>query len=171
MGKVSARMACSLVARPPPPKPCSTRAKISRGSVWREAAEHGTDGEHGDAGHVEALASDAVGQPAGDGQHDGAGDQVAGEHPGGLLLAGAQAPAMWGRATLAMEVSSTSMNVASVTVMATSHGLWCGFQCSSSKTRSAMTPRRWIASLARMPHPVILRAGRESAQIARGSVE
>ena len=35
-------------------------------------------------------------------------------------------PAMWGRATFAMLVSSTSMNVASVTVIATSQGLrWC----------------------------------------------
>jgi hypothetical protein len=32
-------------------------------------------------------------------------------------------PAMWGRATLAIEESSTSMNVASVTVTAMIHGL------------------------------------------------
>jgi hypothetical protein len=35
---------------------------------------------------------------------------------------------MCGNATFAMEESSTSMNVASVTVMATSHGLKEGFQ-------------------------------------------
>ena len=40
-------------------------------------------------------------------------------------------PAMCGKATLAIEESSTSMNVASVTVMATTQGLmsgraWCG---------------------------------------------
>jgi len=35
-------------------------------------------------------------------------------------------PAMCGRATLAMEVSSTSMNVASVTVTAMIHGLTAG---------------------------------------------
>src|SRR6266481_1342146 len=35
-------------------------------------------------------------------------------------------PAMCGRATLAMEESSTSMKVASVTVMATIHGLMLG---------------------------------------------
>src|SRR5215469_7944674 len=35
-------------------------------------------------------------------------------------------PAICGSATLAMEVSSTSMNVASVTVMATIHGLTRG---------------------------------------------
>ncbi len=36
-------------------------------------------------------------------------------------------PAMCGRATLAMEVSSTSMNAASATVMAISQGLTRGF--------------------------------------------
>jgi hypothetical protein len=35
---------------------------------------------------------------------------------------------MWGRATLAMEVSRTSMKVARVTVRATAHLLWWGFQ-------------------------------------------
>jgi hypothetical protein len=35
---------------------------------------------------------------------------------------------MCGRATLAMEVSSTSMKVASVTVSAMAQGLWFGFQ-------------------------------------------
>ena len=63
---------------------------ISSGRVLREAAEQRADGEQGDAGHVEALASEAVGEPAGDGQNDGAGDQIAGEDPGGLFLAGAE---------------------------------------------------------------------------------
>src|SRR5438105_12487014 len=40
-------------------------------------------------------------------------------------------PAMCGNETLAMLVSSTSMNVASVTVKAIAHGLWRGVQCSS----------------------------------------
>ena len=38
---------------------------------------------------------------------------------------------MWGSATLAMLVSSTSMKVARVTVSPTSHGLWLGRQCDS----------------------------------------
>src|SRR6266545_1216785 len=42
-------------------------------------------------------------------------------------------PAMCGSATFAIAVSSTSMNVARVTVNATAHGLWRGLQlaCSS----------------------------------------
>jgi hypothetical protein len=39
---------------------------------------------------------------------------------------------MCGKDTLAMEVSSTSMNVASVTVRAISHGLYLGFQGAST---------------------------------------
>src|SRR3954452_22783986 len=46
-------------------------------------------------------------------------------------------PAMWGKATFAMLVSSTSMNVASVTVMAIAHGLWRGRQL------SVIAPRPW----------------------------
>src|ERR1039458_9330256 len=41
-------------------------------------------------------------------------------------------PAIWGKATLAMLVSSTSMNVASVTVSAMIHGLTAGRQASAS---------------------------------------
>ena len=41
-----------------------------------------------DAGHVKALAADAVGDPSADGQHHGIGDQIAGQHPGGFVAAG-----------------------------------------------------------------------------------
>ena len=61
-----------------------------QGKRLRQAAQQRADGEHRDAGHVEALAADAVGEPTGDGQNDGARDQVAGQHPGGFLLAGAE---------------------------------------------------------------------------------
>jgi len=47
-------------------------------------------------------------------------------------------PAMCGRATLAMEVSRTSMKVARVTVKAMSHGLWRGRQAAMSKDWSAV---------------------------------
>ena len=56
----------------------------------RESAEQRGDGEEEDAGHVEALAADAVGDPAADGQHHGVGDQVAGEDPGGFVGAGGE---------------------------------------------------------------------------------
>ena len=55
-----------------------------------DAAQERADGEERNAGHVEALASEAVGEPAGDGKNDGAGDEVTGEDPGGLFLAGAE---------------------------------------------------------------------------------
>ncbi len=44
---------------------------------------------------------------------------------------------MWGRATLAMEVSSTSMKVASVTVMAMIQGLIAGRQTSAFSSGGA----------------------------------
>jgi hypothetical protein len=62
------------------------RATMSRGRVFAIPQER-TDGEEGDAGHVEALATEAVGEPAGDGQDDGRGDEVAGEDPGRFFLA------------------------------------------------------------------------------------
>src|ERR1700744_2396385 len=48
---------------------------------------------------------------------------------------------MCGSATLAIEVSSTSMKVASVTVIAMAHGLWLGFHS------SVMRPQRGIRML------------------------
>ena len=55
-----------------------------------DAAEEGADGEHGHAGHVETLAAEAVGEPAGDRKDDGRGDEIAGEDPGGFFLRCAQ---------------------------------------------------------------------------------
>src|SRR5579863_9773854 len=47
---------------------------------------------------------------------------------------------MCGRDTLAMEVSSTSMNVAMVTVRAISHGLYFGFQGASRNSVTWFLP-------------------------------
>jgi hypothetical protein len=46
-------------------------------------------------------------------------------------------PPMWGMATLAMEVSSASMKVARVTVMAMNHGLARGRQVSWKESVAA----------------------------------
>jgi hypothetical protein len=46
-------------------------------------------------------------------------------------------PPMWGMATLAMEVSSASMKVAMVTVMAMTHGLARGRQVSWNESVAA----------------------------------
>ena len=51
---------------------------------------HRGTGEDSDASHVEALAADHVGQPAADRQHDGVGNQIAGDDPGALVEAGCQ---------------------------------------------------------------------------------
>src|SRR5580704_12502072 len=62
-------------------------------------------------------------------------------------------PAICGSATLAMEVSSTSMNVASVTVSATSHGLWLG--CQASRAAGSATDAATDSSCARTPFIII----------------
>src|SRR5580692_5446589 len=55
---------------------------------------------------------------------------------------------MCGRDTLAMEVSSTSMNVASVTVRAISHGLYFGFQGASiASVMSLWDSHSWLSLL------------------------
>ncbi len=52
------------------------------GHVDGEAAEQGSDGEEHDREREQALASDAAGDPAGSGKHDGVRDEIAGENPG-----------------------------------------------------------------------------------------
>jgi hypothetical protein len=56
----------------------------------REAAEQRGEGEEEDAAHVEALAAEAIGHPAADGEDDGVGYKVAGEDPGGFVTAGGE---------------------------------------------------------------------------------
>jgi hypothetical protein len=80
-------------------------------------------GEDGDAGHEEALASEAQRAPVAGGEDDGVGDEVAGEHPGGFVGGGGEGAGDVGRATEAIAVSSTSMKVASMTAAAMSQGL------------------------------------------------
>ena len=48
------------------------------------------DGEDGDAGHEEALAAEAEGEPVAGGKDDGVGDEVAGEDPGGFVGGGGE---------------------------------------------------------------------------------
>ena len=82
-----------------------------------------TDREDGDTSHIEALASDDVRQPTAHRQHDRCCDEVASDNPGAFVGARPHGPGHLGKATLAIEESRTSMNVANVTVMAMIHGL------------------------------------------------
>ena len=74
-------------------------------------------------------------------------------HVASLTLAESEPP-MWGMATLAMEVSSASMKVARVTVMAMTQGLARGRQVSWNAIVAAAAARvlvlswsfRWIAN-------------------------
>ena len=87
-GKLSTRMACDTGCSAPPPRPCSTRKKISSAQRRRQAAQKRADGEQRHADHVEPLAPEQHGEPAAHGQNDGVGDQVRGQHPGGFVDGG-----------------------------------------------------------------------------------
>src|ERR1017187_7428885 len=52
------------------------------------SAKEGGHREDGDADEQKALAAEAAGEPVGGGEDDSVGDQVAGEHPGGLGVGG-----------------------------------------------------------------------------------
>ena len=57
---------------------------------WSRAAEERGHREEDDADEQEALAAEAASKPVGGGQDDGVGNQVAGEHPGGLGVGGGE---------------------------------------------------------------------------------
>src|SRR5438046_2119330 len=50
------------------------------------------EGEDDDARHEKALAAEDGAEPGRGGEHDGVGDEIAREHPGGLRRRGGQAP-------------------------------------------------------------------------------
>ncbi len=66
----------------------------------RQSAQDRRNGEQGNAGHVETLASDDRSEPARHGQHDRVGNQVAGEHPGGFVLPGAESAGNVGQSNI-----------------------------------------------------------------------
>ena len=57
----------------------------------RHAAQHGGDGEAGDGDEEQALAPEPAGEEAGRRRHDRGGDDVGGQHPVDLVLAGRDA--------------------------------------------------------------------------------
>jgi len=93
-----------------------------------ESAEEGSRGEEDDGKQKQALASDAKRDPAGGREHDGVGDEVAGENPGSLVGGGGEVAGDVGRATLATEESRTTMKVAVMTERAIIQRLAVGVQ-------------------------------------------
>ena len=91
----------------------------------------------GDAQSCRTLATDHSREPSADRDHDRVRDEIGGEHPRALSLLAPRLPAMCGSETLAMLVSSTSMNVAIATTTAISHGLNAGRQVSAVGTAPA----------------------------------
>src|SRR5579872_3097376 len=127
-GKLSARMACAIGCRPPPPAPCITRKRIRTLSVGaipqsselivnrvmhsiKKRLRPNTPASHPLIGRTIAFETRY---------------EVNTQVLSSLLAP--RLPAMCGRATLAMLVSSTSMNAAIATTMAISQGLNFGVQ-------------------------------------------
>ena len=113
---MSARIACSLGCKPPPP-PLQDTKKHQHPETRRQSAKETARGKQRHAGHIETLSSVSRREPRADRQHDAVGNKIAGEYPGRFVQVAPKLPAICGSAILAMEVSSTSINVARVTVM------------------------------------------------------
>ncbi len=127
----SAMIACAIGCSPPPPAPCTTRHSSSTPSDG--AMPHKNDAAVKITMQViknRLRPSTLEAQPP-------IGSTIAFETRYEVstqvlssLLAPSE-PAIYGSATLAMDVSSTSINAASATVAAISHGLTFGFQLAS----------------------------------------
>jgi len=113
----SAMMACAIGCRPPPPAPGSH----DRSAAWevrRRYHKEARNSEDRDAREKKTLAADNAGCPGSQRKNYSVRYEITGEHPSPFVGTGAEVAAMWGSATLAMEVSSTSMKAASATVAA-----------------------------------------------------
>src|SRR5579859_4835565 len=122
-GNVSFKMACSLGCNPPPPAPCKIRKSTSTPRLG--ASPHKNELTVNSATHDMQNRF----RPISPDNHPESGSTIAFEtrydvstHVDSSAPAD-KFPEMCGSATLAIDVSSTSMNVAKVTVTAITHGL------------------------------------------------
>src|ERR1700687_5191990 len=135
-GKVSARMAWPIGCNPPPPAPCNTRKR-------RRSPRLGANPQSKELTvKIPKQAMKKRFRPNAPASHPLIGRMMAFEtryevrtHVLWSLLA-PRFPAMYGRATLAMLVSRTSMNAPSATTTAISQGLYLGRQTSWSIVRA-----------------------------------
>src|SRR5580692_7583798 len=136
-GNVSARMACAIGCSPPPPTPCNTRKsrRTSRLGAKPQSKELMVK--------IPKQAMKKRFRPKAPASQPLMGRMIAFEtryevstHVLWSLLA-PRFPAIYGRATLAMLVSRTSMNAAMATTTAISQGLNFGRQISWSAVRDA----------------------------------
>src|SRR5262245_54131328 len=122
-GNVSFRIACSLGCKPPPPTPCKMRKKTSTPRLGARPQRNELTVNKATHHMYKAL------RPSNHENQPESGRTIALETRYEVRTqVDSSAPAdkfpeMCGSATLAMEVSSTSMNVASVTVTAITQGL------------------------------------------------
>src|SRR4029077_20286485 len=146
-GNVSARIACAMGCKPPPPAPCSTRKRMIAPRVG--AAPHRWELSVKIARQImknRFRPKIPANQPvigrtmALDTRYD-----VKIQVLSSLLAP--RFPAMWGSATFAMLVSRTSMKAAMATRTAITHGLTLGLQASLIKTLDGVVSAVGIATL------------------------
>ncbi len=89
----------------------------------REPAKQRACGEKHNANHVVAFAAENAAQPRRKRKHDGIGYEITGQHPGAFVHADSKSPRNVRQGDVGEAVSSSSMNMASVTVMAMTQGL------------------------------------------------
>src|SRR5208282_1725828 len=137
-GKVSARMACAMGCSPPPPAPCNTRKRRRNPRLGAmPQSKELTVNTVKQAMKNRFRPSVPASQPligkiiAFETRYD-VSTQVL------WSLLAPRFPAIYGRATFAMLVSSTSMNAARATTTAISQGLYLGRQTSSSSVSAAV---------------------------------
>src|ERR1700719_4857032 len=136
-GKVSARMACAIGCNPPPRTPCSTRNKSRSPRLGARPQSKELTVKIPRQDMKKRLRPSApASQPL-------MGRMMAFETRYEVRtqvlwsLLAPRLPAMYGRATLAMLVSSTSMKAANATTTAISQGLYLGRQTSWSSVIAA----------------------------------
>ena len=89
-GLMSNSTACDSGTSAAPPTPCRKRNSTICGSDCRQAAQGRGDGEDEDRDQKHFAAAELPGQPAGERNGDGGGDDIRGQHPAHLVLGGRQ---------------------------------------------------------------------------------
>ena len=161
---MSARMACAIGCKPPPPVPCMMRNRISSGRLV--AIPHSSELSVNRTMHVmknRLRPTNPAIQPL-------IGRMIALETRYDVntqvlsSLVTPRLPAMWGSATLAMLVSRISMNAASATTIAIAQGFAFGRQIASALAAMRAGKGKLVAVDGRQKPHGSLGANRHGAQ-------
>src|SRR5262249_28148659 len=134
-GKVSARMACAIGCRPPPPAPCKIRKSRRKPRLGAKPQSNELTLKIARQIMKNRLRPTAPASQPLIGRTMALETRYDVSTQGLWSLLAANLPAIYGKATLAMLLSSTSMKAARATTTAINQGLYLGFQTSWSSVR------------------------------------